>query len=161
MLPNILTRLLHKAAYLAPGGATVRPWLHRLCGSSIGRNVFIAQSVYIDDLHPENLSIGDNSTIGLRTSIITHLYWGPRRAKGNSRVTIGKDVFLGPHCVILPNSRIGDGSVIKAGTVVSGTVPPHSVWGQLPAGALGLAAVPLTAETGYEQFVLGCRPARR
>ena len=153
----MLTRLVHKLAMVAPGGGTVRPWLHRLCGTSIGNHVWIGQLVYIDDLHPANLSIGDNSTIGIRTSIFTHFYWGPRRPEGNGRVIIEKDVFIGPHCVILPNVRIGEGAVIKAGTVVSRNVPPHTFWGPPPAQALGVATVPLTAEHEYQEFARGIR----
>lgn len=126
----MFTRLLHKLAMLAPGGGTIRPWLIRLCGTNVGKGVWVGQLVYIDDLHPANLSIGDNSTIGIRTSIFTHFYWGPRRPEGGGRVIIEKDVFIGPHCVILPNVRIGEGAVIKAGTVVSRNVPPHTFWGR-------------------------------
>jgi len=144
-------------AFIAPGGKRVRPWLHRLRGANIGRNVWIAQLVYLDELHPEDVTIGDNCTIGLRTSIFTHFYWGPKRLKSNGKVVIEKDVFIGPHCVILPNIRIGEGAVIRAGTVVSRNVPPHTLWGSPPAQALGLATVPLTAEHSYDEFIRGMR----
>jgi acetyltransferase-like isoleucine patch superfamily enzyme len=158
MFRNVLGRLLHKVAFVAPGGGSVRPWLHRLRGARVGKKVWIAQFVYIDELHPENVSIGDNCTIGLRTSIFTHFYWGPRRPENDATVTIEKDVFIGPHCVILPNVRIGEGAVVKAGTVVSRNVPPHAVWGAPAAQALGVAMVPLTAEHGYDEFTRGIRP---
>lgn len=157
MLPNLLGRLLHKVAFVAPGGNSLRPWLHRLRGASLGKNVWIGQFVYIDELHPADLTVGDNTSISLRTSIFTHFYWGPKRPSSNGRVIIEKDVFIGPHCVILPNVRIGEGAVIRAGTVVSSNVPPHSFWGNRPAEALGVATVPLTAEHGYEEFARGIR----
>ncbi len=135
----------------------MRPWLHRLRGAHIGKNVWISLLVYIDEIHPEEVSIGDNSTIGLRTSIITHFYWGPRRPTSNGKVTIEKDVFIGPHCVILPNVRIGEGAVIKAGTVVSRNVAPHTLWGVPSAEAVGVATVPLTSEHPNEEFVRGLR----
>ncbi len=153
----LLGRLFHKLAFIAPGGHTLRPWLHRVRGTKIGKNVWIAQYVYLDELHPEDVTIGDNSTIGLRTSIFTHFYWGPKRPKSNGRVIIEKDVFIGPHCVILPNVRIGEGAVIRAGTVVSRNVPPHAFWGSPAAEALGEATVPLTAEHSYEEFTRGMR----
>lgn len=129
-------------------------------GTRVGKNVWIGQFVYIDELHPGDVTIGDNCTIGLRTSIFTHFYWGPRRAASNGKVIIEKDVFVGPHCVILPNVHIGEGAVIKAGTVVSRNVPPHTFWGSPPAQALGVATVPLTAEHTYEEFLGGVRPPR-
>jgi len=76
-------------------------------------------------------------------------------------VTIGKDVYIGPHCVILPNVHIGDGSVIKAGTVVSRNVPEHTYWGSDSAGPLGQVTVPLTSEHTYIDFSYGLRPIRK
>lgn len=149
-------------AYIGPGGGNVRPWLHRKRGVAIGNNVWISQYVYIDELHPEAVSIGDNCTIGLRTSIFTHFYWGPRkRDYTGGNVVIENNVFIGPHCVILPNVRIGEGAVIKAGTVVTRDVPPHTFWGLPSAGPLGTVTVPLTSEHPYEDFLAGLKPVRR
>jgi serine acetyltransferase len=76
---------------------------------------------------------------------------------GNGKVVIEKDVFIGPHCVILPNVTIGEGAVIRAGTVVSRNVPPHTFWGAPSAEALGVANVPLTADHTYEEFLAGLK----
>jgi acetyltransferase-like isoleucine patch superfamily enzyme len=157
MLPVLLGRLAGKLAFVAPGGFSLRPWLQRLRGVAIGRNVWISQLVYIDEIHPTDVTIGENCTIGLRTSIISHFYSGPRRPASNGKVVIEKDVFIGPHCVILPNVRIGEGAVIKAGTVVSRNVPPHTFWGCPSAESLGVATVPLTAEHQYDEFLRGLR----
>lgn len=154
---TLFQRFLNRLAYFIPGGFSIRPRLHRFRGAKIGKNVWIAQFVYIDEVHPEDVTIGDGTTIGLRTSIFSHFYWGPRRAKNTASVVIGKNVFIGPHCVILPNVRIGEGAVIKAGTVVSRNVPPHSFWGPPPAELLGIATVPLTGEHTYEEFMKGVR----
>jgi acetyltransferase-like isoleucine patch superfamily enzyme len=161
MVRNLLCRLFHILAFVAPGGASLRPWLHRLRGVKIGKRVWISHFVYLDDLHPGDISIGDNCTIGLRTSVFVHFYWGPRRPHGDGAVIIGKDVFIGPHCVILPNVTIGEGAVIKAGTVVSRNVPPRTFWGPPAAEPLGTVTVPLTAEHPYEQFVRGMRLRRK
>ena len=133
MLLNLVTRVLHKIAFIAPGGFTLRPALHRLRGVKIGKHVWISQFVYLDEVHPDHITIEDNCTIGLRTTIISHFYWGPRRQEWTGAVLIERNVFIGPHCVILPNVRIGEGSVIKAGTVVSKSVPPHTFFGARPA----------------------------
>ena len=161
MLINLRNRILHKLAFFLPGGDTLRPWLHRRRGVKIGENVWISQYVYIDELHPEAVIIGDNSTIGLRTSIFTHFYWGPRkRDKGYRGVVIGNNVYIGPHTVILLGVTIGDGAVIKGGTVITRGVPPYTFWGPESAGPLGRITVPLNSEYGYEGFIRGLKPMR-
>ena len=153
---------MRRLAYLAPGGFSLRPALHRLRGVRIGRNVWISQHVYIDEIHPEAVSIGDNCTVGIRTSIIAHIYWGRVQEKSSARpVTIEPDVFIGPHCVILPGVRIGRGAVIKAGTVVSRDVPPGVFYGSDDARPLARVSIPLTPGLTYEEFVMGLRPLRK
>lgn len=160
MLRNIINRLLHFLAFILPGGKSLRPWLHKKRGVSIGNNVWISKLVYIDELHPEAVTIGDNSTLGLRTSIITHLYWGERKSNLAGPVIIGKDVYIGAHSVILPNVTIGNGSVIKAGTVVTRNVPPNTFWGMPSAGPLSKVTVPLTDKYSYDEFLAGLKPIR-
>ena len=155
---RLLGTALSRLALVCPGGANIRPSLHRWRGVRVGTNVWIGLYVYLDELHPEALSIGDNCTIGIRTTIITHFYWGPRRLVSNGSVFIEDDVFIGPHCVILPDVRIGQGSVIQAGTVVTRSVPPRTLWGAAQSGPLGEATVPLTARGGYNSFLRGLKP---
>jgi hypothetical protein len=57
----------------------------------------------------------------------------------------------------LPNVSIGEGAVIKAGTVVSRNVPAHAVWGSPGSELLGIATFPLTPDHSYQEFVLGIR----
>jgi acetyltransferase-like isoleucine patch superfamily enzyme len=156
---NLIQRFMQKLAYVSPGGGTLRPWFHRLRGVEIGEGVWIGQRVYIDDVHPEAVTLEDNCTIGLGVSILTHLYWGPRRSPDHAGVVvIGENAYIGPHCVILPNVRVGRGAVVKAGTVVSRNVPEGTLWGAAPAGALAKVTTPLTAERSYEEFLRGLRP---
>jgi len=156
-----LQRILRRIAYAAPGGLSLRPLLHRWRGVKVGKNVWISQYVYIDEVHPEAISLGDNVSIGLRTSIIAHLYWGPPRATSHAApVIIESSVFIGPHCVILPGVRIGRGSVIQAGTVVSRDVPPNTLYGYSRPQALAEVTIPLISEFSYFDFVRGLRPLK-
>ncbi len=159
LLWNCSQRLLHKMAMVSPGGFSLRPQLHRYRGVKIGAKVWISQYVYIDEIHPESVSIGNNSSVGIRTSIITHLYWGPRKDSNPAGpICIEEDVFIGPHCVILPNVHIGKGSVISAGTVVAKNVPAHTLWSAPRGRPMAHVEVPLTAEFSYEQFTEGLEP---
>jgi acetyltransferase-like isoleucine patch superfamily enzyme len=156
---SLFQRLLGRLAIVAPGGYTIRPALHRWRGVQLGKRVWIGSLVYLDELYPEAISIGDNVTIGIRSSVFTHFHWGPRKTSGGHKaVVIGPNVFVGPHCVILPGVHIGEGAVVKAGSVLSNNVPPGVFWGQPPGRALGLATVPLTANGSYDDFIKGLRP---
>ena len=158
MIKDVYQRILRKIAFSAPGGYSIRPMLHRLRGVTIGNGVWISQYVYIDEIHPDAITIGDNTTIGIGTSIIAHFYWGPKKKDHNGKVIIEHDVFIGPHCVILPNVRIGNGAVIQAGTIISRDVPPGTLWGPPKAKPLAKATVPLTKYSSFEDFMKGLRP---
>jgi acetyltransferase-like isoleucine patch superfamily enzyme len=124
--------------------------------------VWLGQQVYIDDVHPDAVTIGDDCTIGMRTSIFSHFYWGPKRsAEHAAPVEIEDEVYIGPHCVILGNVRIGRGAVIRAGTVVSRNVPARTLWGSPAAEALAEVRTPLTANEKYVSFLSGLRPLPR
>ena len=162
MIFHLTQRFLNRIAYFIPGGYNMRPLIHRLRGVHMGKNVWISQYVYIDELHPSAVTIGNNSSIGLRTSIFTHFYWGRLRSEEHAgKVHIEENVFIGPHCVILPGVHIGKGAVIQAGTVVSRNVPPETVWGAPKSGPVARATVPLTPDFSYKEFIKGLRPLRK
>lgn len=48
-------------------------------------------------------------------------------------IIVGNDVWFGRECVIMPGVKIGDGSIIAAGSVVTKDVDPYSVVGGNPA----------------------------
>lgn len=48
-------------------------------------------------------------------------------------VTIGEDVFIGAHSIVLKGVAIGDRSIVGAGSVVTKSIPADEVWGGNPA----------------------------
>lgn len=48
-------------------------------------------------------------------------------------VTIGNDVWIGDHAIIMGGVNIGDGAVVAAGAVVTKDVPPYAIVGGVPA----------------------------
>lgn len=48
-------------------------------------------------------------------------------------VTIGEDVFIGAHSIILKGVSIGDRSIVGAGSVVTKNIPADEVWAGNPA----------------------------
>ena len=53
-------------------------------------------------------------------------------------VTIGDDVWIGCNSIILSGSKIGDGSVVMAGSVVRGEFPKMAIIGGNPAKILSI-----------------------
>ena len=137
-------------------------WLKALLlktqGAKIGKRVMFYPTVWItsgknmtvgDDVDfalgvicvtPGGVTIGDRTLIGYRSQIISTNHDIPRD-KGRifdalgvpKPVKIGKDVWIGAHCMILPGAEIGDGAVVAAGSVVTKPVEPYTIVGGVPA----------------------------
>ena len=79
------------------------------------------------------ITIGNNCVIASGVSIMDsngHIVNSLDRTKGHDNpkgITIGNNVWIGMNAIILKGSSIGDNSIIGAGCVVSGTVPPNSI----------------------------------
>lgn len=95
---------------------------------------FAPNSQRIDRERPWMLRIGDFCKISAGCTILTHdysrsvtrMYSGD--IIGESGVTtIGDNVFIGMHSIVLMGSKIGDNVIIGAGSVVSGMIPSNVV----------------------------------
>lgn len=100
------------------------------CGKNIkiGKNVFINACCRFQD--QGGIEIGDGSLIGHNTTIATlnHDFNPDKRANLHpSPVKIGKKVWIGSDCTILPGVEIGDGAVIGAGSIVTKDIPANSI----------------------------------
>jgi maltose O-acetyltransferase len=108
-----------------------KPTIERLVahGLQLGECVHISHELYIDGLHPWLISIGDYATLSPYVAIITHdaslvHHTGQTRL---GRVVVGKRVYVGVGAILLPGTNIGDDSVVGAGAVVHGEIPPASI----------------------------------
>jgi len=90
---------------------------------NVGENVIMGQHVCF---HPENHSFE-------RTDI-------PIKAQGTTRmgITIEDDVWVGANVTFLDGAHVGRGSIIGAGSLVRGTIPPYSVAVGAPASVIRL-----------------------
>ena len=112
--------------------------LLRLCGFSIGRDVYIADDLLIVEELTErgNLTIGDRVSIAPRVTLVTSSHPNHSRIRefapvSQGPIVIEDDAWLGAGCVVLPGVRIGRGAVVGANSVVSQDVAPlHVVAGQ-------------------------------
>ncbi len=92
----------------------------------------------------EHIKIGNNVNIGGNTILLDSdchsLNYLDRRDiyidlqnKSNSPIEIGNDVLIGMNCMILKGVRIGDKSIIGAGSVVTRDIPSDCVAAGNPA----------------------------
>jgi len=88
-------------------------------GVSLGRYSMLAQNVQI---------IGADHNYEISGIPITF----SGRPKLN-KTTIGRDVWIGANSIIFVGVEIGDGAIIGAGSVVTKSIPPYSIFGGTPA----------------------------
>lgn len=99
-----------------------------------GRASYIHYDAYIDNVG--NVELGDMVTISVKAIILAHDYShqvkiiknGGGNIEGHFSSVIVKDnVFIGAGAILLPGTFIGENSIIGAGAVVKGEIPPCSV----------------------------------
>ena len=102
----------------------------------IGDNTFISQNVVISG----NVSVGRDSLIAGYVSIIdaNHNYSDVKlniNAQGGNKrsITIGSDVWIGTHSVILQGVNIGDHSIIGANSTVTKSIGEYIIAAGSPA----------------------------
>jgi acetyltransferase-like isoleucine patch superfamily enzyme len=88
---------------------------------TIGRRCRISPDVWVFD------SSGHASDPAARAAGL------PAAASDVRPVTIGDDVWVGARSIIFPGVTVGRGSIISAGSVVTGDVPPYTVVAGNPA----------------------------
>ena len=104
----------------------------------IGENTYIAPGVCIagqGDIHiGKNCMIAANSGIYANNHVFTDLSL-PIKQQGTTRegIIIEDDCWLGHGVTVLDGVKIGKGSIIGAGAVVSKNIPPYSIAVGVPA----------------------------
>ena len=102
--------------------------------SGIGRYSVLHGPVYIGN----DVMMGPNCTIYTQNHSYTDIS-KPMNLQGFSSerpVVIGNDVWIGGHVIILPGVKVGNHSIIGAGSVVTKDVPEFAVVGGNPAKVL-------------------------
>jgi acetyltransferase-like isoleucine patch superfamily enzyme len=95
---------------------------------TLGSRTIVLQMANINATKP--VVIGDDTGIGGHCLIFTHGAWLNALdgyPVNYEPVTLGKSVWLPWRVFVMPGTTIGDGSVIGANSLVSGTIPPSSL----------------------------------
>ena len=100
----------------------------------VGRNCQIMQLSFINPAR--NITIGDDTGIGGHSLIFGHTSW-LSQFEGYpvdfQPIEIGSSVSLSWRVFVLPGTKIGDGAVVGANSVVNRTVPPRCLTLGFPA----------------------------
>lgn len=125
----------------------------------IGKNVNIETGA----IYNPNITIGDNSGIGVRCELVGNVEIGKNVMMGpevifytqnhqykdknktimeqgyapEKKIVIEDDVWIGRRVIILPGVTVKKGTVIGAGAIVTKTFPEYSVIAGNPAKAIG------------------------
>ena len=90
-------------------------------------------SVWSDIMDPYLVEIGENSSLGAYSLLVSHIITGDKIFI--KKIKIGKNVTIGLNSTILPGVEIGDNSVIGAGSLVlpNTKIGKNEFWAGVPA----------------------------
>src|SRR5580698_3689415 len=100
----------------------------------VGRNCSIMQMSFLNPAR--SIVMGDETGIGGHCLIFGHSSWLNQfegYAVDFAPIEIGSNVGLAWRTFVLPGAKIGDGTMVGANSVVSGTLPPRSMAVGFPA----------------------------
>ena len=101
-----LNYILEIVVDFLPGGEGLRAAVHKLRGVHIRGRVFISRRVILETKYPEKIWIGSKVFIGIGTIVIAH--HATAEDLSDVDVVIGDNVYIRPHCVVLPGANIGE-----------------------------------------------------
>ncbi len=102
----------------------LRRWyLVHLYGMDLHPTCAVSLKAVLDFSHPTGVHVGAFSYVAFDAVIFAHDMTRGLR----THTYVGERCFIGARAIIMPGVRIGDGSIVGAGAVVTRDVPPGSV----------------------------------
>lgn len=129
MIKKIVSFLLHpfsnlfNPTYLARKNKKLSTTLNKFFnGCEISNDVFCPNDIVI--AHGNGIVIGSGSKIGKNVTIYQNTTLGKRKG---GYPKIEDNVTIYPNCLILGPIKIGENSIIGAGTIVTKNIPKNSI----------------------------------
>lgn len=109
-------------------------------GMKVGKDVIFIEAPAFGS-EPYLIEIGDRTKITAGCTFINHdgaMYVIRSMekysdARNFGRIKIGENCFVGNNCTFLPGVEMGDNCILGAGSVLSSSMPPNSVYAGVPA----------------------------
>ncbi|MEQ9142877.1 MAG: acyltransferase [Parvibaculaceae bacterium] len=111
---------------------TYRFVLTRFWGLDLHPTCTFSLSTHFDLTHPKGVHVGPYAYIAFDAAILAHDMTRALRLD----TYIGENCFIGSRSVILPGVRVGDGSIVGSGAVVTKDVPPATIVAGNPAAII-------------------------
>lgn len=139
---RIITEILNSFGHIGSNVSMQTPGIYKGCENIfVGDNVALCEELQLLTTRAK-IYIGNGVIISSYTSIITGNHRTDlvgkyfrdvnedvdKKIDDDQDVIIEDDVWIGTHAIILKGVRIGTGSVIAAGAVVTKDVPPYSIY---------------------------------
>lgn len=126
----------------------LKNWIYRRMGIKVGRGTAFGLMAMVDVMFPQLITVGEDSVIGYRTTILCHEFLVDEWRRGP--VVIGNRVMVGANSTLLPGITIGDGAVISAHSLVNRDVGPGERVGGVPARRLGASSGDTSIKQDWE-----------
>ena len=136
IVTQIVYKIIYGSRFKVGKGTTWRKNLSIMIDK--GGKIYIGKDCFFNNYCSlnanEGITIGDNSIFGENVKIYDHNHRFSDRSKlvkeqgfSNEKVVIGSNCWIGSNVTILKGTQVGNGCVVGAGTVVSGTVPDNTI----------------------------------
>lgn len=107
----------------------VRVWFFNFFGAKISYKARISLSANLDKTNLRGVVIKDGSYVAFDAVILTHDF-----TRGfHAETQILENCFIGARSIVLPGLKVGPGSIVAAGAVVTKDVPPGVIVAGNPA----------------------------
>jgi acetyltransferase-like isoleucine patch superfamily enzyme len=131
----------------------LRAAILRWCGYAVGKDVYIGEDlIIVDELADWGMvTIGDRAAISPRVTLVVSSRPNfsriePYAPVAHGPIVVEKDAWIGTSVVILPNTRIGEGAIVGANSVVIQDVKPYTLVAGCPARLIREVSVPWIEE---------------
>lgn len=144
---NILNSHVGFATYIGENSYIPESYIGKFC--SIARNISIVQGNHPSrdwlSTHPSFFSTGGQSgAVYVNDNLFDELLYADSIKK--FYVIVENDVWIGSNCLIMAGTRVHNGAIIAAGSVVTKDVPPYAIVAGVPARVVRYRFEPDTIE---------------